>query len=1255
MRIVIDMQGAQSSGSWNRGIGRYTMALAQGIARHRGEHEVLLVLNGAFPESVERIRTQFEGKLSSEKIRVWHAPAPVAYADPANQWRRQTAELAREAFIANLQPDFTLVSSLFEGLSDDAVTSVKRLPDPVGMSAVILYDLIPFIHRKPYLENPVVATWYLEKIEYLRQADLRLAISESSSQEGVQHLGLPSARCINISTDADSHFRQVAVSTAEEQRLRAQYGLQRSFVMYTGGIDYRKNIEGLIRAYAQLPAPLRTAHQLAIVCSVQEDSRNRLLALANDAGLGTDEVILTGFVSEEDLIHLYNLCALFVFPSWHEGFGLPALEAMRCGAPVIAANISSLPEVVGWEDALFDPHSDEAIERAIERALTDMAFRDQLVAHGQKQSGKFSWDATAQRAIRAMEQLCLERNRQLSTLGTVPRRPKLAYVSPLPPERSGISDYSAELLPVLAQHYDIEVVVAQSSISDAWINANCPIRSVQWLLEHSGQFERVLYHFGNSAFHQHMFGLLESIPGVVVLHDFYLSGVTHYMGAKSGAPSSYFATRLYQAHGYAALIDCVKAKDVSDVIWQYPCSRSVIENSIGTIVHSEYSVRLARQWYGGMSQYSVIPLMRVPSREYDRNAVRLALGFTADDFVVCTFGMLAPTKLNHRLLRCWLDSDLAKSANCHLVFVGQNDAGAYGNDLLASIKQHPQGASVRITDWADQATFCSYLAAADLAVQLRTLSRGETSAAVLDCMNYGLATIVNANGSMAELGDDAVYKLPDAFDDQALMQALEVLWRQPEKRQQMGAKAQSVIRQHHDPAACAAQYYAVIENFYAKNQPLLKNAVKAIGSLASTPASDADLMALAASLSATLAPARMGQTLLVDITELVQRNVEPDIQRIVCKVLDQWLRHPPCGWRVEPVYAAPTSTTAPYRYARQFTAGFLGITGTGLNDEPIEFSNGDIFFVLNLCKQAQTVHAHFYQRLRQQGVVVKFMVFDLLCILQPEHFMPDVVQSVSQWLQVVGEGDGAVCVSQAVAEDLRHWMEGKHSKLLRPFSIDVSPLGADIGASAFSEGLPINAKNVLSILQQRPSFLMVGTLEPRKCYRQVLDAFEQLWQRGSDLNLVIVGKPGWMVDSLLNRLRSHPETETRLHWLEDISDEYLEKIYAASTCLIAASHCEGFGLPLSEAAQNKLPIIARDIPVFREVAGEHAYYFDGLAPEDLASAIERWLTLHASDQHPRTDNMPWLTWAQSAQQLLQCILPASTQPSEPQKTSQIGL
>ena len=205
MRIVLDMQGAQASNA-KRGIGRYTLSLTQAIARNSGEHEVFLVLNGLFPDSIEPIRAVFNGLLPQENIRIWYAPGPVNHLDHHdNDWRRQCAGLIRESVLANLGPDIVLVSSLFEGLGDDAVTSVGKSASGIP-TAVILYDLIPLIHHRPYLENPVVEGWYRSKLDHLSRADLLLAISESSRQEGIQYLGFDDNTVVNISTAADPHF-----------------------------------------------------------------------------------------------------------------------------------------------------------------------------------------------------------------------------------------------------------------------------------------------------------------------------------------------------------------------------------------------------------------------------------------------------------------------------------------------------------------------------------------------------------------------------------------------------------------------------------------------------------------------------------------------------------------------------------------------------------------------------------------------------------------------------------------------------------------------------------------------------------------------------------------------------------------------------------------------------------------------------------------------------------------------------------------
>ena len=284
MRIVVDLQAAQSTGSRTRGIGRYSLALALAMVRNRGEHEVFIALSGLFPDTIERIREAFSGLLPQANIRVWHAVGPVAELNDQNKWRRRSAELIREAFLASLRPDVLHVSSLFEGLGDDAVTSVAALARNIP-TAVTLYDLIPYIHREPYLEYPVVEAWYFKKLQQLRRADLWLAISESSRQEGIDYLSLPDERSVNISSDADPHFRQIEISSEVGYAFRQKYGLIRPFVLYTGGIDHRKNIEGLIRAFSRLPAALRRAHQLAIVCSIQPDGRRVLQELASQQGL----------------------------------------------------------------------------------------------------------------------------------------------------------------------------------------------------------------------------------------------------------------------------------------------------------------------------------------------------------------------------------------------------------------------------------------------------------------------------------------------------------------------------------------------------------------------------------------------------------------------------------------------------------------------------------------------------------------------------------------------------------------------------------------------------------------------------------------------------------------------------------------------------------------------------------------------------------------------------------------------------------
>ncbi|MDH0418679.1 glycosyltransferase [Delftia tsuruhatensis] len=1232
MRIVIDLQGSQAENK-DRGIGRLSLSLAKAIAINRGNYEVLIALNGEFPVSIDAIREEFDSILPQKNIRVW-SPLNIPSADGDRP--QIHSELLREFFLASLKPDVVLVLSLFEGFSDRAITSIGRVPASYK-TVVFLHDLIPLIYADHYLANPSMRAWYLGKIDDLKRADYLICNSNSTKSEAIELAGFSSADVVTVWAGIDSEFRKKNIDEETERNVRERYGLSKSFIMYGGGIDYRKNIEGLIRAYARLPLQTRKDHQLAIVCSIRDVDRWRLVDLAKEHGIDEKDLILTGFVSDEDLLALYNLCKIFVFPSWHEGFGLPALEAMACGRAVIGSNCSSLPEVIGRSDALFDPKNDESIAKKIQHVLSNSEFKTSLELHGVEQSKIFSWERSAKLTISAIEGWLGGEEGQKKKIPF--KKPLLAYISPLPPERSGISDYSAELLPELARYYEIEVIVVQDSIADEWIVGNCRKRSVQWFMDHSDNYERVIYHFGNSHYHEHMFGLLRMIPGVVVLHDFFLSGIVAHM-EHIGVSPGIWTKSLYSSHGYNAISRRIHAEDTSDAIWEYPCNYSVLDLAQGIIVHSEFSRELARHWYGKNSgdHWKIIPLLR-SQRTLDVNSrlsARKALGLSGRSCIVCSFGLLGRTKLNHRLLNAWLQSSLANDPSYTLIFVGENDNGEYGASLERLIAESGLGDRIKITGWLNSGEFQKYLEAADIGVQLRTLSRGETSAAVLDCMNYGLATIVNANGSMGDLPDDGVFKLKDEFEDSQLVEALMMLCEDESYRRDLGTRAREIVKTQHDPASCAASYFEAIEDFQSERLTSIKSLIDRMASIANPILDDTSLRNIASSIDASIVPRIYQTQILVDISELIQRDSRSGIQRVVRSILQEWLKLPLAGYRVEPVYASENGLG--YRYARNFTLEFLNCPRSMLEDEPVSYRAGDYFLGLDLQPVIVPKQRDCFQMMRRAGVNVKFVVYDLLLLQFPHCFVPHGDKLLQRWLEVINECDGAICISKSVAADLESWRVENKISNGRPFEIEWSHLGADVENSIPTYGLPSDSEEILNKLTSQSSFLMVGTLEPRKGHEQVLSAFEKLWENGEEINLVLVGKQGWLVEKLVERIVSHREYGKHLFWLNGISDEYLGLVYKSCSCLIAASYGEGFGLPLIESAINELPIMARDISVFREVAGQNAYYFDARNPIELADHILNWLSLYKQKKHPLSSNMSWMTWKECSEKMLGLLI-----------------
>jgi glycosyltransferase involved in cell wall biosynthesis len=401
MRIVIDLQGCQS-GSKRGGIGRYSMELAKAMAREPREHDVWLALSSLMPESIAEIRATFDGLIPKDRIQVFELPGNIAMrtSDPA---RVRAAEIIREDFLQCLQPDFVHIMSLFEGFDEEVVTSVGQ-HFPGSKTSVTLHDLIPLVQSTRYLPDGKSQDYYERKIQSIKNARLLLANSEFSRQEGMDLLDLPSDRVLNVSAAADERFKPTISDPQRAARLLNRYGIQRKFLMYTASLDSRKNQANLISAFALLPYELRKDYQLVIVGSGLDESLRKLMELVKKSGLHEGEVIFPGHVLDIDLVALYNLCHLFVLPSLAEGFGLPALEAMSCGTATIGSNLTSVPEVIGWSEALFDPTRPDEIAKKIHQALTESDFLQTLCERGLQQAKNFTWAKCASRTFDAFEE-----------------------------------------------------------------------------------------------------------------------------------------------------------------------------------------------------------------------------------------------------------------------------------------------------------------------------------------------------------------------------------------------------------------------------------------------------------------------------------------------------------------------------------------------------------------------------------------------------------------------------------------------------------------------------------------------------------------------------------------------------------------------------------------------------------------------------------------------------------------------------------
>jgi glycosyltransferase involved in cell wall biosynthesis len=812
VRIGIEMFGTQTDYRL-RGIGRYSRNLVDALLARDPVNNYVLYGQHGLP--ADHIPT---------------APnAVVRLLQPDRHSGEMNMAHAMER-LAESNPDGLDVLLLLNPMEVNLGYNLPAKPLSGLKMVAVVYDLIPLLFQEEYFSGWSGTDFvdrYLQGLYRLRSYDALLAISEATRGDVLSLLGLSSDRVVTIGTASDGQFfvpDRTDPMPAESQTLMHELGIMRPFVFSVGGWDHRKRPWGLIEAFAMLPVDLRQAHQLVLTYGLSGPDRERVRQFAREHGVA-DQLVITDRLADTALRTLYQRCAAFVLPSLYEGFGLPVLEAMHCGVPVIAGNNSSQIEVVGDAGLLFNVASAGELAAQLVRALGDEGLARELGERAVVQARRFRWEDTADKALAVLTRSHVPKTvlHRRSKRKRAPRS-RIAFFSPLPPLRSGISDYSARLLDELKPRYTIDLY------HDSGYLPYLALRSPDFgcydhrLFERNARvldYDALIYQMGNSPYHGYMYETLLRHPGIVTLHDLCLMNFHFWYAQQPGVVGEAHIRREFEAfcgagaekplHHLAALADTPGGIPGACIEQGYHLNGRVFEHATSVIVHSPWCVEQVRNWCPArLPKTSVVALgatVLAPSPE-QRMAIRARMQMPQDALMIASLGLLQPLKMNAETITAF--APLARAiAEALLIFVGPEvDNGEARRKVIELGLQH----RVRFLghypgDLADLA------AITDIGVCLRRPpTNGETSASLIDFLRLGVPTIVSDVGTFSYYPDSVVRKHRMDTDGLAgLTRALRELAEDRPRREALGRAAWQYVRQNHTWSGAADSYESIIE------------------------------------------------------------------------------------------------------------------------------------------------------------------------------------------------------------------------------------------------------------------------------------------------------------------------------------------------------------------------------------------------------------------------------------------------------------
>lgn len=369
--------------------------------------------------------------------------------------------------------------------------------------------------------------------------------------------------------------------------------------------------------------------------------------------------------------------------------------------------------------------------------------------------------------------------------------------------------------------------------------------------------------------------------------------------------------------------------------------------------------------------------------------------------------------------------------------------------------------------------------------------------------------------------------------------------------------------------------------------------------------------------------------LFVDITRLARAGDEgTGIHRVTKEYLARFLRHPAPFSACIPLAGTGTGIASAAEAARRLVPD-VSVPDLGLDAARA----GDVVLVLDSFGWHTEAEWAAADAALARGVRFIPLIYDIFPLTHPDWFPDGFRVAASAWLRaIVARASTLFAISHATAAELARAAE---TGPLAPRPTVVVPLGSDPSIIR-SDGPPPQALARLPLAEaahERLLFLVVGTVEIRKAQADVLTAADALWAAGCDFALAVAGRRGWCSNGAEQRMAEHPEAGKRLFRLAELDDAALWEAYRLADCVVMASQDEGYGLPLVEAARLGRPVLARDRPVFREVAGDGALYFPDGGPEAIAQGLLAAMTLLAERRFPDPARVPRRSWEEAWREL----------------------